>query len=318
MGALLEILRGAGRMNFARFMEMALYAPSLGYYSRKARRVGTGPDADFATAESLGNVFFRMAAAGAANVADGWMKKGAVLVEMGAEPGADSIANHASPPFALAVALARGEAIPSDAPVVLASNELFDAQPFHRLVRRGGTWRECGAEVVGDRVAECLMDSLSPEVEAFAGHLPPDAPEGARLDLPLAAEKRMAEIAAQGNVVALVAFDYGLDWADILYRRPSGTARAYRSQRLVEDLYADPGEQDLTCHVAWDGLEAVLRSAGFSVVKTQSQEAFFMHNAFAAMTKILSKADPVECGKLRELIHPMRMGSAFQVLSAVR
>ncbi len=318
MGELLEILRGAGRMNFARFMETALYAPNLGYYARKARRVGTGPDADFATAESLGSIFFRMAAAGAASVAGGWMRKGVTFVEMGAEPGADSIANHACPPFARAVALERGDPIPGDGPVVLASNELFDAQPFHRLVRRDGVWRECGAQVAGDQVAECLMDALSPEVEAFAERLPRDAAEGARLDLPLAAEKLMAEIAAQRNVVALVAFDYGLDWADILTRRPNGTARAYRSQRLVEDLYADPGAQDLTCHVAWDGLEAVLRAAGFSVVRTQSQEAFFMHNAFAAMTKILSKADPVECGKLRELIHPMRMGSAFQVLSAVR
>jgi len=319
MGELLEILRAKGRMSFAAFMASALYEPKLGYYAQPGRiRVGAGPDADFATAENLGGVFAEMVVAAARQIAGGWMDKGAVFAELGAEPGSPSVASRACPPFARVLVVPRGEEIPTDAPVVLFSNELFDAQPFHRVVRLGGVWRECGVEIVGDRAVEVLLDDFTPEVAAFAPRLPLDAPEGCRIDLPLSAEALMAEIAAKANVVAIVAFDYGLDWDDILLRRPKGTARAYRSQQIADDLLAHPGGQDITCHVAWDGLENVLRRCGFSQVKMESQEAFFMHHAFDAMQAILARKDIVETSKLRELIHPMRMGSAFQVLSATR
>jgi SAM-dependent MidA family methyltransferase len=319
MGELLEILRAKGRMNFATFMQTALYEPGLGYYAKPGRRrVGRDSGADFATAESLGGVFAALAVAGAASVAGKWVKKGALFVEMGAEPGGECAARHASPPFAGALAVGLGDDLPAGKPFVLFSNELFDAQPFYRLVRLGGTWRECGVEIVGDKAVEVVLEKPCAQVEIFLSRLPADAPEGYRADLPLAAAALLAQLVLNEDVAAFVAFDYGLDWDDIVLRRPAGTARAYRAQQVAEDLLANPGEQDLTCHIAWDMMEEILRAAGFSSVRTESQESFFMHNAFAAMTKILSKADPVECGKLRELIHPMRMGSAFQVLSAVR
>jgi SAM-dependent MidA family methyltransferase len=105
---------------------------------------------------------------------------------------------------------------------------------------------------------------------------------------------------------------------DILARRPAGTGRAYRAQKLCDNLLDAPGEQDLTCHIAWDGLEEVLRAAGFREVRLMRQEAFFMHHSADVIREVALRADPVECGKLRELIHPMRMGSAFQVLVARR
>ncbi|MFA5256791.1 MAG: SAM-dependent methyltransferase [Opitutales bacterium] len=317
MNALLDLLASKGATSFADFMRAALYAPGLGYYAKDRRRVGTRRDADFYTAESLGPVFAKLVCGAAWAIAAGSGGAEPLFVEMGAEP-LSSVAASACPPFSKAIALERGGEIPQDGSVILFSNELFDAQPFHRVARLGGRWRECGVRIEGGRAVEVLLDALSEPVAAFAGRLPVEASEGYRMDLPLEAEALMASIAAKENVVAVIAFDYGLDWADILYRRPSGTARAYRRHELCPDLLADPGEQDLTCHICWDGLENALRGAGFTDVRTMRQEAFFMRHAMPQMEEVLRRGDVVECGKLRELIHPSRMGAAFQVLLALR
>lgn len=319
METMLDILTAMGRMSFADFMRTALYHPELGYYSRRDRvRVGTRRDADFFTSESMGPVFAHLVAEAAWNLAAPFREEGAVFVEMGAEPGAANVPSLASSSFVGAVALRRGELLPAGAPVVLFSNELFDAQPFYRVVRRDGVWRECGVEVRDGHAVEILLEDFSEPVAAFAEKFPDVAKDGCRMDLPLEAEQLMRDIVSNRDVRAVIAFDYGLDWADVLYRRPAGTARAYRRHELVENLLADPGEQDLTCHICWDGLESVLKEAGFSQVSTVRQESFFMHHAAAGIESVLRRGDLVECGRLRELIHPDHLGSAFQALSAVR
>ena len=46
-----EIVRAGGWISFARFMELALYAPGRGYYAAGARKFGA--DGDFVTAPNL-------------------------------------------------------------------------------------------------------------------------------------------------------------------------------------------------------------------------------------------------------------------------
>src|SRR5258706_6627797 len=52
-----EIEAAGGALDFARYMELALYAPGLGYYSAGA--VKFGAQGDFVTAPELGFVFAR-------------------------------------------------------------------------------------------------------------------------------------------------------------------------------------------------------------------------------------------------------------------
>ena len=50
-----EIERNAGAISFARYMELALYAPGLGYYSGGSAKLGK--DGDFTTAPELTPLF---------------------------------------------------------------------------------------------------------------------------------------------------------------------------------------------------------------------------------------------------------------------
>src|SRR5262245_53194963 len=50
-----EIAAGAGWISFARYMELALYAPGLGYYSAGARKLGKA--GDFVTAPEMSPLY---------------------------------------------------------------------------------------------------------------------------------------------------------------------------------------------------------------------------------------------------------------------
>jgi SAM-dependent MidA family methyltransferase len=318
MDELIQHLATLGTMTFADFMREALYHSRLGYYEKPRTRVGKTSSSDYFTAEAIGPVFANLVVEAAKNLVGGDAARRATFVEIGAEPEGANVFSYARPVFAEAFAARRGDALPKNAPLVVFSNELFDAQPFHRVIRSGGEWRECGVRIECGRAVEVLLNESSAPVKTMEPRFPREAADGRRIDLPLEAIELMDAIAANENVIALVAFDYGLDWDDLLLRRPCGTARSYRGQKLCDEVLADPGDQDITCHVAWDGLEAVLRNRGFSNVKTERQEAFFINNSMPCVEKILKTGDPVESGRLRELLHPMRMGEIFQVLSAKR
>jgi SAM-dependent MidA family methyltransferase len=205
---------------------------------------------------------------------------------------------------------------------VVFSNELFDAQPVRRFVRRASGWSELGVELDGDTLIE---KDLGPV--AFADNavscLPPVSatPEGYVFDAPLAAAELAAQLAGQPWHGLFVAFDYGKTHAALAHETPQGTARAYHLQTQHNDLLARPGEQDLTAHVCWDWLSAALTSAGCREVGVVSQESFFVHHAGAWIAATLARESGGSSPRKRaltHLLHPAQMGQKFQVLHGLK
>src|SRR5688572_33100723 len=77
-----------GQMTFAKFMELALYHPEVGYYRKAQRRVGYAPGTDFFTASTSGAIFGELVAAGCARLLEtaGGDPGRHSLGEVGAEP----------------------------------------------------------------------------------------------------------------------------------------------------------------------------------------------------------------------------------------
>src|SRR5690606_12158499 len=144
-----------------------------------------------------------------------------------------------------------GETPRIPARAIVFSNELFDAQPFHRLVFHQNQWRETGVAWKNDFI-ETLFPEFSAPVQKFRDILPESSAEGYRIDLPVAAAELAAQLAAPGWQGLFLAFDYGKSWLEIAEETPQGTARAYFRHRQLNDLLARPGQQDLTCHICWD------------------------------------------------------------------
>lgn len=307
-------------MSFARFMELALYDPDVGYYTRRRRRIGRHPSADFTTAATLGPLFGELVAGACVTLLGPRAAADHAFVEIGAEPDNSVLAGVAHP-FAAVTTISLGQPLTIPPRAVVFSNELFDAQPFHRLVCERGAWRECGVALRHDGLAEILLPELTPEVQGVRDRLPPPAPDGCRIDLPLAAAQLAGRIAAQRWTGLFVAFDYGKSWRELTTENPVGTARAYRGHRQIDDLLARPGEQDLTCHVCWDWIASQLPAHGFTAPVIESQEAFLVHHA-GTVLRTMTAADAGRFSARKQgvmqLLHPTNMGQKFQVLWAMR
>jgi SAM-dependent MidA family methyltransferase len=316
-----------GLMSFARFMDLALFHPAVGYYARPQQRIGRAPATDFFTAASLGPIFGELVVASCVDLLGPRPPGAYTFVEIGAEPdGAGSAAlggvlAGVSHPFAGTVSIPLGQALVFPPRSVVFSNELFDAQPFHRLVRESGRWRETGVALRQDILVEILLPELSPGLRTVQDRLPPFAPDGYRIDLPLAAGGLAAQIAGLPWSGLFVAFDYGKSWRELAEATPGGTLRAYFRHRQGGDLLAQAGCQDLTGHVCWDWLADELVHHGFGAPALESQEAFFVHHATPALSRLtVAEAGRFSGRKLSvlQLLHPDNMGRKFQVLHALR
>jgi SAM-dependent MidA family methyltransferase len=328
--SILKAEAGAGAIPFSRFMELCLYHPRLGYYRRSQPRVGYAEGTDFLTSATSGPVFGELVSAACVSLLAGRDPSEFAFVEIGAEPethGRRGVLAGVAHPFRSVEAVgidetcpgdgraAIGGAIPIEGKCIVFSNELFDAQPFHRFLFRAGAWREVGVAFAGNAPVE---QELPPATPAY---LPLSAPEGYRIDAPLHATRLLDSIASLPWNGLFVAFDYGKSWDELTQATPQGTARAYARHRQSNDLLARPGEQDLTCHVCWDWLAGSLSRHGFEGVTCESQESFFVHHASTWLKAEMSGTSSALDSRKRsllQLIHPVHMGQAFQVLHASR
>ncbi|MBL9214873.1 MAG: SAM-dependent methyltransferase [Opitutaceae bacterium] len=306
-------------VSFARFMELAMYHPTAGYYTRSARRVGRDDQADFYTATSFSPVFGELVAAAAAALVAPRRPEELTFVELGAEPGGGILRDQPHP-FASYRTISLGQPFELPPEAVVFSNELFDAQPFHRVVWRGG-WRELGVALHGRHLRHVELPALSPELAAWADRLPKSAPEGYHIDLPLRTVPLLERIVSLPWRGLFLAFDYGKSWPDLAENHPSGTGRTYYRQKMGTDLLARPGRQDLTCHICWDWLEDSLIRSGFGEPVVESQESFFARRAgekLAAMMAAEARSFSPRKRMLLHLLHPANMGQKFQALHALR
>lgn len=310
-----------GVLSFADFMALALYDDAVGYYSQCRRRIGREGETDFYTAASIGPLFGELVTAACVDLlGDRRPARDHVFVEIGADRAGGVIANIAHP-FGGMQTISPGQPLAPPPRAVVFSNELFDAQPCHRLIHRRGAWRETGVTLRATGFEEVLLPDLSPEVQTVRDRLPATAPEGYRLDLPLAAARLAQDIVGTAWSGLFVAFDYGKSWRELAEATPAGTARAYHRHRQSNDLLARPGEQDLTCHICWDWINDALIANGFAPPTLESQEEFFVRHAAPALSRLVSaeagRFSPRKQG-LMQLLHPASMGQKFQVLWALR
>lgn len=303
-------------LRFDRFMELALYDPALGYYRSRKQRVGFGQETDFYTSTSTGPLFGELLCAGVGTLlsARGLSPADFQFIELGAEPGG-GVLSGVRHPFAAYRTVGIADSWSFSGDCIVFSNELFDAQPCRRFIRKSGLWFETG---VGERDGALAEVELAPVSEEW---LPEEAPDGYRFDAPRASVSLIASLWALPWKGLFLAFDYGKRFAELAESQPSGTLRAYSRHTQSAELLARPGEQDLTCHVCWDWLEQALAARGAAALRLESQESFFVKNSgefiAATIAQEALRASPRKQALL-QLLHPTHLGQKFQALHAWR
>jgi SAM-dependent MidA family methyltransferase len=337
-----EIARAGGYIDFARYMQAALYEPGLGYYSAGSTKLGAA--GDFVTAPELGPWLGKVLALTLARGLDGLVrprvlelgagtgKLAAVLLDGLTECGRGDVEywileTSADLRERQRDRLARFgsrvrwlEHLPAEPFCgAIVANEVVDALPARRFVMRDGGARPLGVGFADGRFywREGPADAqLAAQVAALERALGATLPDGYRSelrpDLPAWLEGLAAVLAAG----TLLFVDYGYTRADY-YRaeRSDGTLRCHYRHRAHDDPFLWPGLQDLTAWVDFSALADAARGAGLTLAGYTTQAQFVLGELSAAPAGVgLEQATPQALAALKTLVLPGEMGEHFKVM----
>jgi SAM-dependent MidA family methyltransferase len=289
-------------------MEAALYHPEFGYYRKP--RDPFGKSGDFYTAEQLQPVFGILIAA---RIREMFREMGSpadfTVVELGAGRGE------------MAAALGEWRYIPvetgGDLPRairgVVFSNEFFDALPVEAATVVDDTPRQLLVGVEDDRFVWVTGDRVSAEIEEYWRKY---CPRAAMFEVNLEALAwidRIAEALASGFHFAI---DYGYVTAEHI-RFPQGTLMSYRRHQASENVLDEPGERDITAHVAFSALEDRGAARGLEMVVRESLAQTLLHAGepdqfAAALAGATPREEQARRLQLKSLL--FGMGETFRTL----
>ena len=320
-----EIAAAGGWVSFARYMELALHAPGLGYYARGARQFGA--EGDFITAPELGSLFGRTLARQLGEL-DG------PILELGAGSGAlaetllkelereyfileTSAALRARQQARLGSKVRFIERLPERFHGVIIANEVADAIPVHAVA-----WRSDGIKERG--VTSTLAWEERPATgELLAAARALEVPVPYESEINLAAAGWMRSLAASLEHGAIFIVDYGFPRHEYYHpQRSMGTLMCHSRHRAHGDPFLHPGEQDITAHVDFSALADAARAAGLDVLGYATQAQFLVN---CGITEVLGQVNAENAlhyapiaAQAQQLLSPAEMGELFKVLAVGR
>ncbi|QYF94948.1 SAM-dependent methyltransferase [Massilia sp. PAMC28688] len=338
-----EIEQEGGAIAFSRFMELALYAPGLGYYSGGAAKLGA--DGDFTTAPEMSSLFgaalAQVAAAIIAQSAPRILEFGAgtgklardvltALAEAGVVLEQYAILElsgslrarqqEALRDFPCVVWL---DAMPEAFSGVVLANEVLDAMPVELVRKDDGQWRRLMV-TIDDGAFALVPHAPDADLAQRIGSQLSDAdalPEGYLTEVHAVGAGFMATLgrmlaAGQG---AAILVDYGFPAHEYYHpQRSTGTLMChYRHHAHTEPFYL-PGLQDITAHVDFTAMALAAQDAGAEVLAYMNQAAFLLAAGIGELLLRLDPADPMrylpQANALQKLVSPAEMGELFKVL----
>jgi SAM-dependent MidA family methyltransferase len=203
------------------------------------------------------------------------------------------------------------ENLPSDLTCVFViANELFDALPFHRIVNDGGVLKEM--YIAWDNGFYERPDVLSSDVKAFLDRYPISLPSGQATEVTPAMAEVVKCLSGRVHEGYFLIFDYGYNSASIEGGRfADGSAVGYRNRHLNNDILESPGTMDITHHVNFDHLTALLADHGWDRHGRIEQYRFLINCGILEDLMTLSDTERL---RAKWLINPEGLGSMISVL----
>lgn len=343
-----EIESAGGSIPFACYMELALYAPGLGYYSGGAQKFGAA--GDFVTAPEISPLFAQALARQAAQVVQA--TSGDVF-ELGAGTGKlaaglllelqrlDAVpqrylilevsaqlrerqraALQQSLPPALMQRVIWLEELPAQFTGLVLANEVLDALPVHVVQNTSQGLGELGVACEGDGFGWAansleVSSSVARMLQSLA--LPPDYVTEA---CP-AAQGLIASLSAMLARGALLFIDYGFPRREYYHpQRRQGTLMCHYRQHAHGDPFLHPGLQDITAHVDFTAAAEAGVDAGLQLLGYCGQAQFLIN---CGITELLARVSPRDmaayaplAAQAQKLLSPAEMGELFKVLALGR
>jgi SAM-dependent MidA family methyltransferase len=350
---LVEQIAAAGWLSFERFMDIALYAPGLGYYSAGAQKLGAG--GDFTTAPEVSRLFGACVARQCAEVLS-VVGTGEIL-EIGAGSGrlaADILLRldalgrlpvrycildlsadlrerqrrhfaRSLPPHLQARVHWLDQPPVDSFDGLIVANEVLDALPVARFRWYADFVEELGVVIEGGRFAW----EARPASPALADACRRLAKAGGAWEDGYVSEYCPRLTAWTQSVTrslragAALWFDYGLPRSQYyLPERHEGTLLCHFRQRAHGDPLLYPGLQDITAWVDYTLLAEAARPAGFTVAGFATQSHFLAGLGIDQEMHLMAAGDDTEFARLanqaRQLMLPGEMGERFKAMGWLR
>jgi SAM-dependent MidA family methyltransferase len=344
-----ELIQEGGWISFARFMELALYAPGLGYYAAGARKFGSA--GDFVTAPEMTGFFGRSLARQVAQI---MAASAPVVLEVGAGSGRlaadlllelealgqlpsdylildlsadlrerqqETLAKNAPHLLERVRWLAH---LPEDFSGVVLANELLDAMPAQVVAWRESGIFERGVALDGEgrftwseRPASGALLVAAEEIARQCA-LPP----GFESEISLANRAWAAEWGHRLKCGALLLLDYGFPRREFYHaQRERGTLMCHYRHHSHPDPFYLPGLQDVTVHVDFTAIIAAAHGAGLELLGYTSQGQFLLNCGILDLLGAETSGTPDyirATGAVNKLLMPHEMGELFKVIALGR
>lgn len=347
-----EITERGGVIPFSRYMELALYAPQLGYYSGGSAKLGA--DGDFTTAPEMSSLFGATLAQVAQQL---FTQTSAEMMEFGAGTGKLAFdilseCQHSNIPlnryFIVELSgelRARQEQRLKDFPQVtwlsempkafsgvVVGNEVLDAMPVELLLKAEQGWTRLGVALSHEPEQAFKLVHLQDQ-SADITHLLAQIPDADSLPIGYVSEVHPVEIGFMRSIAAMLTagtaksgkggvalwLDYGFPAHEYyLPQRDQGTLMCHYRHHAHPDPFYLPGLQDITAHVDFTAIAIAGVEAGLDLVSYTSQAAFLLG---CGLTDVLKRI-PVDDSQrylpasnaVQKLTSPAEMGELFKVL----
>ncbi len=342
-----EMQQAGGWLGFDRFMELALYAPGLGYYANGSTKFGTlpqgtrqadgsvkGAGSDFVTAPEMTPLFGYTLAQ---TVAQALQATGTFEIwEFGAGTGAlakqlltalkamgqrvdrytimdlsESLKERQRQNLQAHLdVLHWADKLPDTLQGVVIGNEVLDAMPVKLIARVKGEWRERG--VVLDNGIWAWSDRptvLRPPLEI-------DGENDYLTEIHPQAEAFVRTLGDRLQRGAMFLLDYGFPEAEYYHvQRHMGTVMCHRAHQADGNPLDAVGLKDITAHVNFTGVAVAAQDAGLEVLGYTSQAHFLMNSGIVDLMQNASLPERVAAQKL---ILEHEMGELFKVIGLVK
>jgi SAM-dependent MidA family methyltransferase len=327
-------------------MELALYAPQLGYYSGGAAKLGK--EGDFTTAPEISPLFGATLAHLATELIESNPALPSLFMEFGAGTGKlahdilSELRQQGRAPEKYFIVEISGQLrarqqealrdfpqvewldiLPEAFSGIVIGNEVLDAMPVNLLLKsEAGGWLERGVALDAarafrfeDRPADAALSALIPESESLPpGYLTEVNP------VALAFMRSLSDMMLEGEAAAALLIDYGFPASEYyLPQRAQGTLMCHYRHHAHPDPFYLPGLQDITAHVDFTATAVTAAERGLDVLGYMSQGAFLLN---AGIGELLLRTSPEQAAAylpqtnaVQKLISPAEMGELFKVLA---
>lgn len=338
-----DIAAQRGWIPFSRFMELALYAPGLGYYTAGARKFGES--GDFTTAPEMSSLFGRTVAKQLAEVMS--LSEPHIL-EFGAGSGKlaldilGELQRHDALPESYSILEVSADlrqrqqallqerlphlfdrvqwldGLPDSFSGAIIGNEVLDALPVHllywsdrRILERGVT-SEANHFVWQDRDLDCeVLHDVAKDIAV---------PDDYLSEVSITARGLVTSLSDRLEKGAMIFIDYGFGAREYYHpQRNRGTLMCHYRHHSHDDPFYLPGLQDITAHVDFTAVAEAAIDCGANLLGYTTQAHFLINNG---MLDLMSEVSPDNTreylplsAQVQKLTSPAEMGELFKVIA---